>query len=984
MTSIFQMVLQMSITGSFVILFVYFVRLFLKRAPKIYSYVLWALALFRLLCPVTITSDFSLVPEEIAEPMLRVEEEIGYTNESGIIADVKAENDQNIVGPGINLTEQGDMVPVNATVGENYQETSQVQPEMIVSTKVSAWEVSSIVWLVGVILLLGYSIFSLARIYWKVEISVRKEGNVYIAQDIDTPFTLGLFSPKIYLPTGLMDKEAGYIIAHEKHHISRLDHIVKVVAFLTLCIHWFNPLVWLAFVLAGKDMEMSCDEAVMRDYSEDIRQEYSSSLLNLATGRKIIAMAPLAFGEGNVKERIKNVMNYKKPVFWITIVGVIVCIVLVVCLLTNPSREDAVSEDFVTSESVSLPESETPEPSLEVQPIATPESTETPIEQTGAELPEFVEKEISVFYSDLTWDGIDERIVLSIDVLPEDEKQKDLKALLRGAYLAKVSVYKGIGGDSYAEEAIWSFNDISTSRPGNYQLSLIEKYEKDYLLISSIQEQQGTADYRYEVISLTDAGEEVQADEYSVSFKVAETEETASAPWQTEDFPIRSEVVPDFQQHLYEWYDEDGVLIIATDVNLWEEDMEWVVYSTEDAPVWYIRYYASVFDRQDYYTLAGKTMFKTKYFTFELPEEWAGKVHYEESDDGKSVWIYHTETWNLHYGMGLLGTVFLETQEFALETMNMVPAIYIGEPYVAADGVTYLPMCCEPTDVQCLEETAEEYDKMSAYFSDGRIAKHVWVTENGTINNPLCELAHYKQLYSEYGLGYRRAAILGQKLPWEGYPEDYIVFDSNGESHTLMINDTDYSAMLEGVFYLENIGSSWYAVVDLDRNDESREILIFDDGPSGDPHLNVLSIRDGKLSCLGSLGTLAFTSAFQIHGDGTITILERTWQPENNVVEKTYKIQDGRFVEVPREEYAYLNLDFHKVIQDLGVYKEKDLASEAVMLKAGEAWICFNKVFSSSEEGERFYEIETLDGVIYYLYSDGWLDDYVADLSHAG
>lgn len=973
MTSIFQTVLQMSITGSFVILFICVFRTLLKGFPKIYSYVLWALVLFRLLCPVTITSNVSLVPQEIARSEIRVSESVEIPEKTEMWENQSIEP----------VVEYKDMPLTEDWLNDSSAAMKEQQPNLTLKSTPDIQTILSCIWLVGIILLVFYSIFSLVRIYGRVEISICKEGNVYIAQDIDTPFTLGIFAPKIYLPMGLMEKEASYIIAHEKYHIKRCDHIIKIVAFFTLCIHWFNPLVWLAFVLAGKDMEMSCDEAVMKEFPEDIRQEYSASLLNLTTGRKIIAMAPLAFGEGNVKERIKNVMNYKRPVFWITIVGVIVCVVLAVCLVTDPG-EDVVSEDIVASESVLHPEIEEPEPSSEVLPIATPESAEAPIAQPDDELPEFVEKEISVFYSDLTWDGIDERIVLSIDVLPEDEVQTDLKALLQGAYLAKVSVHRGLGGDSYAEDAIWSFNDISTSRPGNYQLSLIEKYERNYLLISSIQEQQGTADYRYEVISLTEEGEEMQADEYAVSFKFAETQEAASAPWQTEDFPIRSEVVPDFRQHLYEWYDEDGVLLIATDVNLWEEDMEWVVYSTEDAPVWYIRYYASVFDRQDYYTLAGKTMFKTKYFTLELPEEWAGKVHVEESDDGKSVQLYHTKTSELEHGFGLLGTIFLATQEEALVAMEMVPERYIGEAFVAEDGVTYMPMSAEPTDVQSVPETAEEYYEMSSYFSDGRIGKYVWVTENGTWNNPLWALANEKEYYPQYGLMGYGAADLGQKLLWQGFATETVLFDSDGEHHTLVIGDKDYSPMLEGAFYLENIGSSWYAVVDLDRNDESREIMIFDDGPSGDPHLNVLSIRDGKLSYLGSLGILAFTSAFQIHGDGTITILERTWSPENNVVEKTYKMQDGSFVEVSREEYVYLYLDFHKVIQDLVVYKEKDLASETVTLKAEEAWICFNKVFSSSEEGERFYEIETLEGGIYYLYSDGWLDDYVADLSHAG
>ncbi|MBQ7918604.1 MAG: hypothetical protein IJ324_01510 [Lachnospiraceae bacterium] len=987
MTGLFQTVLQMSITGSFVILFVILVRMILKRTPKIYSYVLWALVLFRLLCPVTIASSFSLIPEEIAEPQLRAEEEIGHTEESQIIAvvNVGAENSQMMIDSGMNLPEQKGIAPENVAAGEKDKETSEGQPEMVVSTKVSVWEISSTIWMAGVILLLGYSIFSLARIYRKVEISLHKEGNVYIAQDIDTPFTLGLFSPKIYLPTGLMDKEARYIIAHEKHHIRRLDHIIKIIAFLTLCIHWFNPLVWLAFVLAGKDMEMSCDEAVMKKFPEDIRQEYSGSLLNLATGRKIIAMAPIAFGEGNVKERIKNVMNYKKPVFWITVVAAILCIILAVCLLTNPREEAEVSAIIEKPQSTEEPENvETPLPTAEVSaaPVAT--ATPEPKEEPSEEAWEFIEKEINVFYGDLTGDGINERIVLGIDVLEGYEAETDLLKLLNSGFLAKVSVFEGLGGGSYSEELLWSFIDISTSRPGNYQLSLIEQEEKDYLLISAIHEQQGYANYHYEVISLIETGEEILEDEYEVTFKFAETAEAAAADLLAEELPTRNDVVPDFQEHLRKWTDGEGTLIIATDLNMLDGSTKDLLYSSPGDHVSPSEYYDRVFARQDYYTLAGKTVFTTKYFTFELPEQWAAKVHYEESEDGKCVWIYHTETSELHYGMGLLGTIFLETQEFALETMNMVPAQYIGEPYTAEDGVTYMPMCCEPTDVQCTEETAREYDEMSAYFSDGRIAKYVWVTENGTANNPFWELAHYKELYPEYGLSGWRTACLGQKLPWEGYYGDYVLFDTDGEQHTLIINDVDYSDMLKDSLYLENIDNAWFAVVDFDESNDSREIIIYDDGPSGDPHLHVLQIRDGKLSIIGELGTLSFMSSFVFTGKHGVILLERTWLPENNVITKTYTIENKQFVEIPQEEYEYVNKDFHKVIQDMEVYKEQDLSSEKVILKAGEVQICFNKVFSSNEEEMRFFEIQTLEGEIYYLYSDGWLDDYVADLSHAG
>ncbi|MBQ8821723.1 MAG: hypothetical protein IJZ82_03705 [Lachnospiraceae bacterium] len=959
MIGLFQEILRMSVTGSFVILFVLVARLLLKKAPKIYSYMLWALVLFRLLCPVTLSSGFSLIPREVAGVESMETVELHHT-------EITTET----VWEELPYETQYRLDRLTAMVTKP-QETPE-QPVEKGKEVLSGWEIAGGIWLGGVVLLLLYSIFSLAKIYRKVEISLQKEGNVYIAEDIDTPFTLGLFAPKIYLPTGLMEKEAGYIIAHEKRHIKRLDHIIKIVAFLTVCIHWFNPLVWLAFILAGKDMEMSCDEAVMKEFTEDIRQEYSGSLLNLATGRRVIAMAPLAFGEGNVKERIKNVMNYKKPVFWISVLAVGLCVVLALCLLTNPKEEDALSESIVATQP-------TVAPTFTEAPTVTLAPTKAPVAEDG----EMVEKEISVFYADLTGDDISERVVLSVDVFPEDANTSELITLLRSAYLAKVSVYKGLGGDFYEEEALWSLGDISTSRPGNYQVSLLEVEEKHYLLISALHEQQGEANYWYQVLSLTENGEEQIADEYSVSFKFAESEDEAS--WLSSDLPIRSEVVPDFQEHLSKWYDENGILLIAADVNLWDGDMEWVEYSTSESPVWYMKYYGSVFSRQDYYTLAGKTMFTTKYFTLDLPREWTGKVHIEEHEDGKSVWVYHTKTSELEYGFGLLGTISLVEQEFAAELMEAVPAIYIGKSYVL-DGVTYVPMACEPTDVQTVEETAAEHAEMSTYFADGRIAKHAWVTENGPYGDALWELAYYKEMYPQYGLMWTRAAVVGQKLLWQESAQETVLFDTDGENHTLIIGDMVYSHMLEDAFYIEDgsATTTWYAVVDFDTEDESREIIVYDDGPSGDPGLHVIQLTGAKLKYMGRIGTLGFMSSFRIHGDGTVTVLERTWSPENNVVEKTYMMQDSGFEELPREEYVYLYRDFHKVIQNLEVYTERDLSANTVVLSAGEEQICFNKVFSSSEEGECFYEIETLDGEIYYLYSDGNLDDFVADLSHAG
>ena len=193
------------------------------------------------------------------------------------------------------------------------------------------------VWLVGAACMIIRSLVSYWKLRRQIEIAIPLRDNLFLADDLESPFVVGLVHPKVYLPSNLSQREYEYIILHERNHIRRGDHIFKALAFLALCLHWFNPLVWLAFHLASKDMEMSCDEAVVRKLGSDIRADYSVSLLSLATGRRIIAGTPLAFGEGDPKGRIRNLAKWKKPGIWVLVLAVLICLVLGVCLLTDQS-----------------------------------------------------------------------------------------------------------------------------------------------------------------------------------------------------------------------------------------------------------------------------------------------------------------------------------------------------------------------------------------------------------------------------------------------------------------------------------------------------------------------------------------------------------------------------------------------------------------------------------------------------------------------
>ena len=309
LTTLFIQVLNMSYAASFVILFVMLARLLLKKAPKIFSYALWGVVGFRLICPFSIPvaaaslpSTTNLVPADILQS--------ATPHISTGFAQVDAF--------------------VNAAL-PTVQAGASASPLQI------AMQIAQMVWLAGTALLLLYSIASLIGLRMRLKHAVHQQGNIWRQDAFPTPFVLGVIRPKIYLPATLMASDAPHILLHEQTHIRRHDPLWKLLAFLILCIHWFNPLVWAAFLLFSKDMEMSCDEAVIKQLGNEAKKSYSFSLLNMAAGGHIISSTPLAFGEANPKSRIRNVLNYKTPRFWVVCTICIAVIALAVALLISPA-----------------------------------------------------------------------------------------------------------------------------------------------------------------------------------------------------------------------------------------------------------------------------------------------------------------------------------------------------------------------------------------------------------------------------------------------------------------------------------------------------------------------------------------------------------------------------------------------------------------------------------------------------------------------
>ncbi|WP_337540801.1 M56 family metallopeptidase [Suilimivivens sp.] len=318
MGDIFLKLLNMSITASWLILAVLCIRLLFRKIPKWITCLLWGVVAIRLIFPLSIESAFSL--QLSAEPI-----RTSTMVEGELIPYVPS------VDSNIGVVEN----TVNPLLAEAfaYQETESVAPLQI------ATEIAGSVWLCGMVVLLIFALVSMIKLRLRVREAVRYKENIYICDAVKSPFILGIIKPRIYLSSALSEEEMDYIIAHERAHLKRKDHLWKPFGYLLLCIYWFNPLCWIAYIMLCKDIELACDEKVIKDMSFGDKKEYSRVLLFCATQRHLVMACPLAFGEVGVKERVKTVLNYKKPTFWITIAAIVVCAIVAICFLTNPAKE---------------------------------------------------------------------------------------------------------------------------------------------------------------------------------------------------------------------------------------------------------------------------------------------------------------------------------------------------------------------------------------------------------------------------------------------------------------------------------------------------------------------------------------------------------------------------------------------------------------------------------------------------------------------
>ena len=305
MKELFTGFLTVSLSGSLIIGLVLLVRILFRKAPKRVLCALWLLVILRLLLPVQLESPFSIRPE--TPEFSRIDTQ--FFGERDLMF--------------------ADELPEYMPVQVEYRFGNAM------ATVDYIW-ILSLVWTIGVSVLLAYTIITYIRLKYLVRESVRIEKNIFECSHLDSAFLLGYFSPRIYIPHSITEEHAGIVIAHEQAHIRRGDHWLKLLAFIMLALHWFNPLVWVAYLLICRDIEAACDERVIRELDEQGRADYSSALLACGKDRRTIAGCPVAFGEVSIRSRIVNVLKYRKPAVWMTVIAVILVALIAVFFMTDP------------------------------------------------------------------------------------------------------------------------------------------------------------------------------------------------------------------------------------------------------------------------------------------------------------------------------------------------------------------------------------------------------------------------------------------------------------------------------------------------------------------------------------------------------------------------------------------------------------------------------------------------------------------------
>ncbi len=476
MTALFMKIINMSMTAGCLIIAVILLRLILRRqAPKWVIPILWLLVGVRLVLPVSIESSFSLLPKTATVQQENVDgdtvvisgEDASSEKNSNKSASGKVSSEENPDVGAFEITPSAK----NSDVGTSRITSSLKESDAVVSENSSSADVNfadgvvseatadrqtkeirmsldvftaiSIIWIVGMVIILTYGLVSYVWLSCHMKTAVRLRENIYQSEWVKSPFLLGIVRPRIYIPWRLSDSDVSpleYVIAHEQAHIRRRDHWMKPIGFILLAVYWFNPLVWVAYLLFCKDIEYACDEAVIRHLNAVHRADYSQTLLNCHAVQHRFAACPIAFGETSVKLRVKSILNYRRPTLWRTVIALLLCVVLTMCFLTNP----VAGEDTAETERDPLTLIETPD----IENAANTENT------TDAENAVHVEIQLT------------DQVFVDADVTPYEDYQNGVSAY----YIEPFTERDDYDSFSYEEKPVLFGESLDT------QLTLLNSY----------------------------------------------------------------------------------------------------------------------------------------------------------------------------------------------------------------------------------------------------------------------------------------------------------------------------------------------------------------------------------------------------------------------------------------------------------------------------------------------------------------------------
>jgi len=575
MTSIFAEVVNMSGMACWLIFAIIVVRVLCRKATKNLCYLLWAMVGIRLLCPFAIESSWSLIPNESSLQKVEVFQEQLW--EDLVIEDT---------------------IGTNGTSGEIQNDSEKFWPQNgldLEQSNMNIWgmrpiELVTYIWAIGVIGILGYTTVSFLRLKRKVEVSIHKAEDIWVCDAIASPFVLGIFKPRVYIPSNVEEEQIVYILAHEKSHLKWHDNVWKLVGLVILAIHWFNPLVWLSYALLCRDIELACDERVVKKMDEQERRNYVKSLLICSSPTHFAGLGSVAFGEISIRKRIKGVLNYKKASFWRVLVALVICGVVVVGFMTNPKGQEFIAE--VESEVKETLESN--------------RSKKKVIYETKA---------------DLNHDGIEDLVQVVRKALVKDGIEK-IDYPTNTFY---IQIFLGEGNGGYNHQAVNLRPDRTTVWPiwigssFNGLYAITEYEEKDYLLYAHVCEVDGSARYRYSVVDVGTNNAAEVVEDVNLTFAC----DPYWSQWDTE--PHRDDIVPQFREKITPWLEAAKIILCSDEAGVY------VAEAQKEKPA--KAYFDLVWQRSDVTELV-------EYEALEGTQRWE-KIIYKDSEEADKYidWI---------------------------------------------------------------------------------------------------------------------------------------------------------------------------------------------------------------------------------------------------------------------------------------------------------------------------------------------------------